>query len=118
MSYETLSSVQRSDHQPHAGYRSVAERRGTERTAETIRPSRGVQRGVRRVAPLVGTYEGETMTANEAVTKIRALRRLARTTPVMTHKAQYQLLQSLSPEVLAEVAVILEKDENDNDTRK
>jgi hypothetical protein len=59
--------------------------------------------------------DGEHMKASEAVAKIRALRRLSRTTPVRTHKTQYQILESLSPEVLAEVALILEKDENDND---
>jgi hypothetical protein len=54
------------------------------------------------------------MNTQEAVTKIRALRKLSRTTPVQTHKTQYQILQSLSPEVLAEVAVILEKDDEPN----
>lgn len=66
----------------------------------------------------MGTDEGAEMTTNEAVEKIRALRRLSRTTPVKTHKTQYQILQSLSPEVLAEVALILEKDENENDRTK
>lgn len=54
------------------------------------------------------------MTTKEAVEKIRALRKLSRETPVKTNKTQYQILESLSPDVLAEVAVLLSKD-NDND---
>jgi len=54
------------------------------------------------------------MTAQEAVDRIRALRRLSRVTPVKTHKSQYQILESLTPEELAEAALILEKDYNEH----
>jgi hypothetical protein len=55
-----------------------------------------------------------TTQVQEAIAKIRALRRLSRTTPVKTHRSQYRILESLSPEELAEAALILEKDETEN----
>jgi hypothetical protein len=54
----------------------------------------------------------------ETVKRIRALKRLAKREQMHTYKSQTELLKQLPADVLATVAIVLEREENDEPVRK